>query len=248
MPTSGRWMRDAPIGTWLRRPAAVAVFFEFLELRHKVEIHAVTGMVLACPIDEMNRPRGSKPARLRVPPREAEMEVLFARWAADLASCRKFAPSARNYAAARLMAEAGLRVNEARSLDLADVHWDLAVLQASTEALRSASTIRRAIFEASSCPASAPWRQDHRCVGWRQHEEQSETGIGARRAHARCGIPCVPPARAGTRHSPRAAMRELHRCGACHSGVPDGSPCTRPALIPPSAIPVIERVEKSCRS
>src|SRR5512142_2374198 len=101
----GQGVRHAPIGTRLRRAAAVAVFFELLELRHKVEIHAVTGMVVACPIDEMNRPRGSKLARLRVPPREAEMQVLFAGWAADLASCRKFAPSAGNYAAARLMAE-----------------------------------------------------------------------------------------------------------------------------------------------
>jgi integrase/recombinase XerD len=33
------------------------------------------------------------------------------RWRGELAGCRKFAPSARNYAAARLMAEVGLRVN-----------------------------------------------------------------------------------------------------------------------------------------
>jgi len=43
----------------------------------------------------------------------------------ELATCRKFAPAARNYAAARLMAEVGLRVNEARCLDLSDVRWDL---------------------------------------------------------------------------------------------------------------------------
>jgi integrase/recombinase XerD len=38
-----------------------------------------------------------------------------------LATCRKFAPTARNYTAARLMADVGLRVNEARGLDLADI-------------------------------------------------------------------------------------------------------------------------------
>ena len=43
----------------------------------------------------------------------------------DLASCRKFAPTARNYTAAKLMADVGLRVNEARNLDLADVKWEL---------------------------------------------------------------------------------------------------------------------------
>ena len=47
------------------------------------------------------------------------------RVARELAACRKFAPMARNYAAARLMAEVGLRVNEARRLDLADVKWEL---------------------------------------------------------------------------------------------------------------------------
>ncbi|WP_213015326.1 MULTISPECIES: site-specific integrase [unclassified Rhodococcus (in: high G+C Gram-positive bacteria)] len=40
-------------------------------------------------------------------------------------TCRKFGPVARNYAASRLMAEVGLRVNEARHLDLADIKWDL---------------------------------------------------------------------------------------------------------------------------
>jgi integrase len=47
------------------------------------------------------------------------------RWRGELAGCRKFAPSARNYAAARLMAEVGLRVNEVCQLDLDDVKWDL---------------------------------------------------------------------------------------------------------------------------
>jgi integrase/recombinase XerD len=121
----GRELRDAPIATRLARSAAVAVFFEFLELRHKVEIHALSGRVVESPIDEVNRPRGGKEARLRIPPQEEEMHALFVGWAASLASCRKFAPMARNYAAARLMAEVGLRVNEARSLDLADVHWEL---------------------------------------------------------------------------------------------------------------------------
>ena len=42
-----------------------------------------------------------------------------------MATCRKFAPTARNYTAARLMAEVGLRVNEARRLDLGDMKWEL---------------------------------------------------------------------------------------------------------------------------
>jgi site-specific recombinase XerD len=73
----------------------------------------------------MNRPRGSKAAKLRIPPAQVEVAQLFTGWSGELAACRKFAPTARNYAAARLMAEVGLRVNEACRLDLSDIKWDL---------------------------------------------------------------------------------------------------------------------------
>jgi site-specific recombinase XerD len=109
----------------LARAQALTTYFAFLELRHKVELHALTGLVVECPVDEMNRPRGRKDARLRIPPSEAEVAELFRGWAGELTICRKFAPTARKYAAARLMAEVGLRVNEVRSLDLADVKWEL---------------------------------------------------------------------------------------------------------------------------
>jgi hypothetical protein len=47
-------------------------WFAFLELRHQAELHALTRRVVACPVDEMNRPKGRKDARLRIPPREDE--------------------------------------------------------------------------------------------------------------------------------------------------------------------------------
>src|SRR6476660_9398524 len=50
---------------------------------------------------------------------------VFAGWREELTACRKFAPTARNYVAAQLMSKVGLRVNEARSLDLADIKWEL---------------------------------------------------------------------------------------------------------------------------
>lgn len=46
-------------------------------------------------------------------------------WREELTSCRKFGPTARNYVAAQLMSQVGLRVNEARNLDLADIKWEL---------------------------------------------------------------------------------------------------------------------------
>jgi integrase/recombinase XerD len=110
------------------RAGALVTYFAFLELRHQAELHALTGRVVTCPVDEMNRPKGSKDARLRIPPRAEEVSRLFAGWAGELVTCRKFAPTARNYAAARLMAEIGLRANEVRRLDLADVKWELGPL------------------------------------------------------------------------------------------------------------------------
>ena len=121
----GRVLRGSAKGTRLARAAAITTYFAFLDLRHKVEIYNLTGRIVECPIDEVNRPRGGKDAALRIPPTEAEVEALFAGWRAELATCRKFAPAARNYAAARLMAGVGLRVNEACHLDLADIKWEL---------------------------------------------------------------------------------------------------------------------------
>ncbi|MBP2369864.1 tyrosine-type recombinase/integrase [Pseudonocardia parietis] len=121
----GTVLREVPPGTRLARAQAVKTYFEFVELRHKVEIHNMTGRIVECPIDEMNRPRGRRPARLRIPPTVEQVGQLFTGWRGELATCRKFGPTARNYAAARLMSEVGLRINEVRHLDLTDIKWDL---------------------------------------------------------------------------------------------------------------------------
>lgn len=121
----GRALRSAPRNTSLARSQALKVYFSFLELRYQAEIHVLTGRVVECPIDEINRPRGQQRAALRIPPSVEQIDRLFAGWRQELISCRKFAPTARNFAAARLMAGVGIRVNETRSLDLADVKWDL---------------------------------------------------------------------------------------------------------------------------
>ncbi len=72
----------------------------------------MTGRIVECPIDEMNKPRGRKQAALRIPPTDAEITALFTGWRQELVSCRKFAPTARNYLAAKLMSQVGLRVIE----------------------------------------------------------------------------------------------------------------------------------------
>jgi len=87
----GKVLRDAKPSTRAGRAAAVTVFFQFLELRHKVELHNLTGRVVECPLDEINRPRMSVDPQLRIPPTAGEIEQLFAGWREELATCRKFA-------------------------------------------------------------------------------------------------------------------------------------------------------------
>ncbi len=86
----GQVLRATAKGTRLGRAQALKTYFLFVELRHKVEIHNLTGRVVECPIDEMNRPRGQSDAALRIPPNVDHVEHLFAGWRADLATCRKF--------------------------------------------------------------------------------------------------------------------------------------------------------------
>ncbi|MET7298859.1 tyrosine-type recombinase/integrase [Embleya sp. NPDC005575] len=121
----GKVLRGSRSGTRPARSQALTTYFMFLELRHKVELHRMTGRVVECPIDEMNRPRGAKDAQLRIPPSEPEVGTLFTGWGGELATCRKFAPTARNYTASKLLSQVGLRVSEACGLDLDDIKWDL---------------------------------------------------------------------------------------------------------------------------
>src|SRR5439155_23870552 len=58
----GKVLRDTARGTRLSRAQAVKTYFLFLELRHKAELHQMTGRIVECPIDEMNRPRGRQQA------------------------------------------------------------------------------------------------------------------------------------------------------------------------------------------
>ena len=81
-------------------------------------------MFVECPLDEINRPRASGSAAAH-PAHRRRGRAVVRRLAWELVTCRKFAPPARNYAVARLVADVGLRINEARMLDLDDVRWEL---------------------------------------------------------------------------------------------------------------------------
>ena len=52
----GKVLRGTAKGTRLSRAQAIKTYFLYLELRHKVEIHQMTGRVVECPIDGIPQP------------------------------------------------------------------------------------------------------------------------------------------------------------------------------------------------
>lgn len=121
----GQHLRGKAVSTRAKKAQSISTFFHFLEMRHKVQIHEATGIVVECPLDELNKPRGRGRLNLRVPPTQAELNRLFAGWRHDLKTVRKYTVGARNFAGSKLMSQVGLRINELRMLDLDDVKWDL---------------------------------------------------------------------------------------------------------------------------
>ena len=76
----GKVLRNARPSTRTGRAAALTVYFQFLELRHKVELHQLTGRVVECPLDEINRPRAWVDAQLRIPPTGTPSPRLKTTW------------------------------------------------------------------------------------------------------------------------------------------------------------------------
>jgi site-specific recombinase XerD len=108
-----------------QKACALRGFFEFLIARYQGDIHALTGHVVAQPIDEFNRPANPDYGAIRVPPAEDEVEALFSAWREWLPGARKFLPAARDYLAASLWRRAGLRIQESYMLDIRDWRRDL---------------------------------------------------------------------------------------------------------------------------
>jgi site-specific recombinase XerD len=106
------------------KAGAIDLFYRFLELRYRGELHELTGRLIGSPIDQVNRPRHSGDFTVRVPPSPAALAAFFAGWRGELASTRKWLTAARHYAMARLAAEVGLRLRELCALGLDDVHFD----------------------------------------------------------------------------------------------------------------------------
>jgi site-specific recombinase XerD len=111
--------------TVARKAQTLAQFYDFLIFRYQGDVHALTGHVLVQPIDEYNRPADPSAQVIRVPPREDEIDRLFAAWREALPQARKFLPAARDYMAASLWRRVGLRIGETVALDIRDWRPDL---------------------------------------------------------------------------------------------------------------------------
>lgn len=102
------------------------MFHRFLQIRKAVEIEAAFGVRLVCPIDEFNASRhvgDDSPAELP-PPTPERVEEFFDFLKTRIATARKYAPAARDYALFRTLYHAGLRSEESALLDQPDVHFN----------------------------------------------------------------------------------------------------------------------------
>ena len=100
-------------------------FHRFLQVRKAAEIEAAFGVRLVCPVDEFNASRhvgDDSPAELP-PPAPERVDEFFGFLKTRIATARKYAPAARDYALFRTLYHAGLRSEESALLDRPDVHF-----------------------------------------------------------------------------------------------------------------------------
>jgi site-specific recombinase XerD len=100
-------------------------FHRFLEVRKAVEIELAFGVRLVCPVDEFNAARhvGEDSPASDPPAAAGTGDRVLQFLKARIATARKYAPAARDYAMFRTLYHAGLRTEEAVMLDRPDAHF-----------------------------------------------------------------------------------------------------------------------------
>jgi integrase/recombinase XerD len=100
-------------------------FHRFLQVRKAAEIEASFGVRLVCPVDEFNASRhvGDDSPALLPPPTPERVAEFFDFMKSRIATARKYAPAARDYALFRTLYHGGLRSEEAALLEVPDVHF-----------------------------------------------------------------------------------------------------------------------------
>jgi site-specific recombinase XerD len=100
-------------------------FHRFLQVRKAAEIEATFGVRLVCPVDEFNASRhvGDDSPALLPPPTPERVNEFFGFLKGRIATARKYAPAARDYALFRTLYHAGLRSEETSLLEIFDLHF-----------------------------------------------------------------------------------------------------------------------------
>jgi integrase/recombinase XerD len=93
---------------------------------------------LICPVDEFNASRhvGDDSAAEDPPPTPGRLSEFFEFLKCRIATARKYAPAARDYALFRTLCHAGLRSDEASQLDRPDAHFGRGPFRQAARALR----------------------------------------------------------------------------------------------------------------
>jgi site-specific recombinase XerC len=119
--------RGLAYNTRRRYGAALGAFLDYLRSRRGEQIWMRYGVVVPDIIDKYNRhrQRADEAGRLAALPKEETLSYFFAALRESLTTCRKWSTAARDYATFQVLYCVGLRVNEAVSLDVHDVHFSL---------------------------------------------------------------------------------------------------------------------------
>jgi integrase/recombinase XerD len=126
---------DRVVGSWAAAGIAASTrrtylqafkgFREFLTARKAGQIEAVFGVRLESPLDEFNAARhvACEAASATAPPSPERLAEFFEFLRGRVATARKFGSAGRDYALYRTLYHAGLRAEEAASLELPDLHF-----------------------------------------------------------------------------------------------------------------------------
>lgn len=119
--------RGLAYSTRRKYQSAITTFLDYLRSRHAHEIWQIYHVAVPTVLDKFNRHlhRHDDREDTVTPPQPEVLERFWSGIKEELATARKFAPLARDYALYRVLALAGLRIHEAVMLDVKDCRFDL---------------------------------------------------------------------------------------------------------------------------
>lgn len=105
----------------------ITTFLDYLRSRHAHEIWQRYRVAVPTVLDKFNRHTHRQDDRedAVIPPRPEVLEQFWSGMKEQMDTARKFAPLARDYALFKVLALAGLRINEAVMLEVKDCRFDL---------------------------------------------------------------------------------------------------------------------------